>query len=83
MLRRQSALTVFALIALTGALAGCASTTKSTGADTLEGGVKIPNAVVPPASETGPTTVNVTVSDTNGANGPMTPHGLTRNRARG
>ena len=59
-----------AVIALLGALAGCASTSKSTGTDSLEGGVKIPTASAPATGKT-TTTVNVTLGDTNGA-GPMT-----------
>ncbi len=58
---RHLVVTVIVLTAMAGALAGCASTTKSTGADTLEGGVKLPSAATP---ETGPTTVNVTLGDT-------------------
>ena len=45
--RRHLVVTVIALMAMFGALAGCASTTKSTGADTFEGGVKIPTAAAP------------------------------------
>jgi uncharacterized cupredoxin-like copper-binding protein len=57
-----------ALLAMLGAFAGCASTPSSTGGDIVEGGVKLPKV----QASTGPTTVNVTVSDTNGAGGPMT-----------
>jgi len=64
----------FAAIALIGALvlfAGCASSTSSAnGANTLEGGVKIPSAGPTVATATS-TTVHVTVSDTHGLAGPM------------
>ena len=61
-----------ALFATLGALAGCASKPGSTGADTLEGGVKIPKAPTSTGPTASNTTVNVTVSDTSGAGGPMT-----------
>jgi uncharacterized cupredoxin-like copper-binding protein len=60
-----------AFLAILGALAGCASTPSATGGDTLEGGVKIPKAPTSTAPTAPGTTVNVTVSDTNGAAGPM------------
>ena len=62
----------FAAIALFGGLAllaGCASSTSTaTGANTVEGGVKIPSS---PAKNNAVTTVHVTVSDTRGLAGPM------------
>jgi uncharacterized cupredoxin-like copper-binding protein len=58
------ALTVLALIGILGALSGCASTTASQGASTLEGGIKLPTRTVS-------STVHVTLSDTKGAGGPM------------
>ncbi len=64
-------LTNVALTVLLCALAGCASNaTSSTGANTLEGGIRIPTA---PAAATGTphTTVHVTVSDTKGLAGSM------------
>jgi len=57
-----------ALIAILGA-AGCASTASTTGADSLEGGVKIPGSAS--GTQAKVTTVNVTLGDTGGA-GPMT-----------
>jgi uncharacterized cupredoxin-like copper-binding protein len=66
--RRQC---IFAAVALIGLLGACASTPSSTdsGANTLEGGVKIPTS----SDTTTPavTTVNVTLGDTNGG-APMT-----------
>ena len=64
-------LTGIALIGILGAATGCASSTSSSanGGNTLEGGVKIPSAT--PAVTAPTTTVNVTVSDTNGLAGPM------------
>lgn len=56
-----------ALIALLGGLAGCASTAGSTGANLLEGGVKIPTSSATPVR-----TVQVTLGDANGAAGSMT-----------
>lgn len=56
-----------ALLAILAAVGGCSSSPSSTGkgADTLEGGVKIPTAVHG-------TTVHVTLGDTKGLGGPMT-----------
>ena len=61
-----------ALIGLVAVVAGCASTTSSnaTGANTVEGGVKIPGAAT--SATVTSTTVHVTLSDTNGLAGPMT-----------
>ena len=57
------------MIATLGALAGCGSNARSTtGANTLEGGIKIPTAK---SSSTPSTTVRVTVGDTKGLAGPM------------
>ena len=70
--RLQPGLRPLAAVALIGALAllaGCASSTStSTGANTVEGGVKIPSSTVSTATTT---TVHVTVSDTSGLAGPM------------
>jgi uncharacterized cupredoxin-like copper-binding protein len=61
----------FAVIATIGALAilaGCASSSSTaTGANVVEGGVKIPSST----ATTTATTVHVTLSDSNGLAGPM------------
>jgi uncharacterized cupredoxin-like copper-binding protein len=62
--------TGIAVIAMLGA-AGCASTASSTsGANSLEGGLKLPTSQS--GSKVEATTVNVTLGDTNGLAGPMT-----------
>jgi len=56
------------MVGILGLLAGCASNSKSAeGANTLEGGVKIPSAAT-----TSTTTVNVTLGDSGPGGGPMT-----------
>ncbi len=61
-----------ALIVAVAASAGCASTaSNASGANTLEGGMKIPSATSTPATGAA-TTVHVTLSDTKGLAGPMT-----------
>jgi len=58
-----------AVLAIVGLAAGCASSRSSaSGANTVEGGVKIPSST--PASTA--STVHVTLSDTRGLGGPMT-----------
>ena len=66
-----------AVLAIVGLAAGCASSRSSaSGANTLEGGVKIPSST--PAS-----TVHVTLSDTQGLGGPMTLDGVAGDGACG
>ena len=70
--RRRRISTGIALIGILGGVAGCASTPSSTatGANSLEGGVKIPT--LSSSTKVKATTVNVTLSDTKGLGGPMT-----------
>jgi uncharacterized cupredoxin-like copper-binding protein len=68
--RRRRISTGIALIGILGGVAGCASTPSSTGADSLEGGIKIPT--LSSSTKVKATTVNVTLSDTKGLGGPMT-----------
>ena len=79
---RRRIFTGVALIGLVGAFAGCASTAGSnaTGANELEGGVKIPTAST--AHDPKTTTVNVTLGDTKGLAGPMTIDRVPRDRPR-
>ena len=78
MIARQGSRRVFsgiALLGLLGVFAGCSSNASSTatGANTLEGGVKIPGATTATtATATATRTVHVTLSDTQGLAGPMT-----------
>jgi uncharacterized cupredoxin-like copper-binding protein len=66
---RHRVLSGLVLTALLTALAGCASTSTSTGSDTLEGGVKLPASA---QTTNGPTTVKVRLGDSGGASGRMT-----------
>ena len=79
--RRQ----IFTGIALIGMLGGRRRVCEhpeldDAGANTLEGGVKIPTVGAPTTPTD--TTVNVTLGDTNGAAGPMTLTVVTAHRAR-
>jgi uncharacterized cupredoxin-like copper-binding protein len=72
MTTRRRIFTGVALIGLLGAFAGCASTpgSSTTGANELEGGVKIPSSTS--GTTVAARTVTVTLGDTQGAAGPMT-----------
>ena len=72
-----------ALIVALGGLSGCASkpSSSASGANTLEGGVKIPGATPTPAPGAA-TTVNVTLGDTKGARGPDDDRRVPRDRTR-
>jgi uncharacterized cupredoxin-like copper-binding protein len=68
--RGRRIFTGIALIGIVGLLGGCASSSNSaSGANTLEGGVKIPSSA---AGAPTSTTVNVTLGDTAGLAGTMT-----------
>jgi uncharacterized cupredoxin-like copper-binding protein len=72
MTTRERIFTGVALIGLLGAFAGCASrpSSSTTGANELEGGIKIPKSTS--AASIDIRTVSVTLGDTQGAAGPMT-----------
>ena len=67
--RGRRIFTGIALIGTLGLVTGCASSSTVNGANSVEGGVKIPTAAV---STTVRSTVNVTLGDTKGLGGPMT-----------
>jgi uncharacterized cupredoxin-like copper-binding protein len=67
--RGRRIFTGIALIGSLGLVTGCASSSTANGANSVEGGVKIPTAAV---SATVRSTVNVTLGDTSGLGGPMT-----------